>query len=260
LFEIDPAIVVAGLGVGFLVGMTGMGGGALMTPILVLGFGVPPLSAVSSDVVASMFMKPVGGGVHLRRGSVHRGIVLWLALGSVPAAFGGVWLLRSVGGDSLEPVLRFALGLALLAAASAIVIRTYLGRRRTAVGEDEAHVEVRPLPTLLIGLAGGLIVSATSVGSGSLMIVALLFLYPTLRPAALVGTDLVQAVPLVAAAALGHLMFGDVQAAVTGSVILGAVPGAYLGANASVRAPDRLVRSAVTVVLAASGLKLVGAF
>ena len=260
MFEIDPAIVATGLAVGFLVGMTGMGGGALMTPILVLGFGIPPLSAVSSDVVASMFMKPVGGSVHLRRGTVHRGIVLWLALGSVPSAFGGVWLLRSAGGDALEPILRFALGLALLAAASAIVLRAYLGSRRAAIEETEAPVEVRRLATLLVGVAGGLVVSATSVGSGSLMIVALLFLYPALRPAALVGTDLVQAAPLVAAAALGHLLFGEVHAAVTGSIILGAVPGAYLGAHASVRAPDRLVRSAVTVVLATSGLKLVGAF
>ncbi|MDG4775171.1 sulfite exporter TauE/SafE family protein [Solwaraspora sp. WMMD792] len=269
----DWVLVLAGCGIGIIVGLTGMGGGALMTPMLVIFFGVPPLAAVSSDLVVSAVMKPVGGLVHIRRRTVHWSLVGWLCLGSVPSAFAGVLLLRSLGdGERLQQGIKVALGVALVLAAAGLVFRTYTrmaehaARRRTGTaglpGSDTAPAEpplrARPLPTVLIGAVGGLIVGMTSVGSGSLIIIALLMLYPLLRPAFLVGTDLVQAVPLVIAAAVGHLLFGDFRLDLTTSLLLGAVPGAWLGAQLSSRAPGGLVRRALTLVLLASAMKLLG--
>jgi len=273
---VDWVLVLAGCAIGIIVGLTGMGGGALMTPMLVIFFGIPPLAAVSSDLVVSAIMKPVGGLVHVRRRTVNWVLVGWLCVGSVPAAFTGVLLLRSLGaGERLQEGIKFALGVALLLAAAGLVFRTYTRmvdhatRQRataTAVSETsgapaaplDAPLLARPVPTVLIGALGGLIVGMTSVGSGSLIIIALLMLYPLLHPAHLVGTDLVQAVPLVIAAALGHLLFGDFRLDLTTSLLLGAVPGAWFGAQLSARAPGGLVRRALTLVLLASALKLLG--
>ncbi len=262
-------MVLAGLIVGFVVGLTGMGGGALMTPVLVLFFGVTPLAAVSSDLVAAAIMKPVGSWVHIRRGTIHWALVRWLVLGSVPSAFAGVLVLKALGGSSgVQDVVKMALGVALIVAAGSIVAKAYLSlvsrvKRQAAIarGEDVAPTStgplvIRPLPTVLIGVAGGLIVGMTSVGSGSLIIIALLALYPALTANRLVGTDLVQAVPLVASAAVGHLLFGDFRLDLTGSLLIGSIPGVYLGAQLSSRAPGGLIRKALVIVLLASGLKL----
>ncbi|MFI5910153.1 sulfite exporter TauE/SafE family protein [Dactylosporangium sp. NPDC051541] len=251
----DPLLAFAGLGVGVIVGLTGMGGGALMTPILVLFFGVPPLAAVSSDLAASAVMKPFGGWVHARRGSVNWGLVRWLCVGSVPSAFLGVLLMRAIGGgDSVQDVVRIALGVALLLAVAGLLIKTY--RRSRDSGGGTAAVVVRPVPTLLLGAVGGLVVGMTSVGSGSLIIVILLALYPALAPRDLVGTDLVQAIPLVVAAALGHALFGDLKLDLAAAVLVGSVPGVLLGARLSARAPAGVVRAALVIVLIASALKL----
>jgi uncharacterized membrane protein YfcA len=255
---LDLTVALAGLLVGFVVGLTGMGGGALMTPLLVLLFGVEPLTAVSSDIVASMVMKPVGGAVHWSRGTVHRGLVLWLMLGSVPSAFLGVLLLRSFGnGAGLQSLVKEALGVALLVVVTGLVLRPLLQRGR-AKNDSVAPLEVRPLPTLLIGVLGGLVVGVTSVGSGSLMSIMLLLLYPRMRLKELVGTDLVQAIPLVASAACGHLLFGDFKLGLTASILIGSIPGVFVGAHFSSRAPDYVIRPALVVVLLASGLKLLG--
>lgn len=257
----DWWVALAGLGVGFVVGLTGMGGGALMTPILVLGFGIQPLAAVSSDLVAALVMKPFGAGVHLRHGTVNLRLVRWLVAGSVPAAFCGALLLESLG-DGIQNELEVLLGIALLLAASSMVARAVIQKRRgMQVGEDGAQhdIAVRPIPTLVVGVIGGLVVGITSVGSGSLMIVALLLLYPALSAGQLVGTDLVQAIPLVAAAALGHLLFGDVHVEVTGALLVGGIPGTYIGARFSSRAPDHIIRPVLMIVLLISGLKLLGA-
>lgn len=256
---IDPGVALAGLLVGFTVGLTGMGGGALLTPIMILFFRVSPLAAVSSDLVVSLAMKPVGGGVHLRRGKVNRQLVGWLALGSVPAAFAGVLLLGLILGDHPGARLKPLLGAVLLVAAAAMVVKGYLQRGRQASGLALPLV-VRPLLTVVIGAVGGLVVGLTSVGSGSLVIVMLMVAYPALPASQLVGTDLVQAVPLVASAALGHLLFGDVRLALTLSLLLGALPGVYAGARLSAGAPDRLLRPVLVVILASSGLKLTGVF
>lgn len=265
---IDWLMVLAAGGVGIVVGLTGMGGGALMTPVLVLLFGVPPLTAVSSDLVAAAVMKPVGSIVHLRRGTVSLPLVGWLCIGSVPAAFGGVLLARSLGtGDDVQHVIQLALGAALLIAAAGLTTRAYLrllerARRRDGradpLPQGRPEPRVRPLPTVAIGVVGGLVVGLTSVGSGSLIIIALMALYPTLKASQLVGTDLVQAVPLVASAALGHILFGDFKLAVTLSLLIGSVPGVWVGAHLSARAPGGIVRRALAFVLLASALKLLG--
>ena len=252
---LDPAIALAGLVVGFSVGLTGMGGGALMTPILVLFFKIHPLAAVSSDLLASLVMKPVGGSVHLRRGTVRKDLVLWLCVGSVPAAFAGALILRALGGN-VDELLKRALGVALLAAAISIMVKAELQRRREARGEAPPVV-INRASTVLVGAIGGLVVGITSVGSGSLIIVMLLLLYPGLRASELVGTDLIQAIPLVGAATLGHLLFGDVRLGLTASLLVGALPGVYVSARLSARADDRVVRPALFVLLLTSGLKLV---
>ncbi|CAI7974958.1 putative membrane transporter protein [Frankia sp. Hr75.2] len=258
--DVDPLVTLAGLLVGFVVGLTGMGGGALMTPILVLLFGVQPLAAVSSDLVASAVMKPVGATVHLRRGTVHRGLVGWLVLGSVPAGFCGVLVLRALGdGAAVQDRIKVTMGAILIVAALAMLAKAEIDRRRGPGSADAAVIIVRPLPTLAIGVVGGLVVGMTSVGSGSLIIVLLLWLYPSIRGSQLVGTDLAQAVPLVAAASLGHLIFGDFQLGLTGSLLLGSLPGVYLGARISAgTSTSRVIRPAVVVVVSLSGLKLVG--
>src|SRR6266508_4423524 len=288
----DLALAVAGLLVGFTVGLTGMGGGALMTPILVLLFRVQPLAAVSSDLVASFIMKPLGGGVHLRRGTVNFALAKWLMVGSVPAAFAGVLVLRRLGdGAVVQARVKEALGIALVAAASSIAAKALLqyraarqARRRAPASTDQVRTapagggapagegapagdgapageapparpgrrfRARPLPTVLVGAAGGLVVGMTSVGSGSLMIVMLMLLYPMLSSSELVGTDLVQAIPLVGSAALGHLLFGDFKLGLTASLLVGCLPGVYFGAR------DGVSRPALAVILLASGLKLV---
>jgi uncharacterized protein len=264
--NLDPVLALASFGIGVVVGLTGMGGGALMTPVLVLFFNVPPLTAVSSDLVASAVMKPVGSVVHLRRGTVHLGLVKWLCIGSIPGAFSGVLIARSLGhGQHMQDVIRMALGVALLLAAAGLIVRAYVrlvqrARRRDGrarpLPEGPPRVTLKPLATVLLGVMGGVVVGLTSVGSGSLIIIALMALYPTLTANELVGTDLVQAVPLVASAAVGHILFGDFHMDLTTSLLVGCIPGVWLGAHLSARAPGGLVRRALAFVLLASALKL----
>jgi uncharacterized membrane protein YfcA len=258
--EQDFLLALTGLIVGFIVGVTGMGGGALMTPILVILFRVHPLAAVSSDLVASVFMKPVGAAVHYRRGTVWREMVLWLVVGSVPSAFAGVIVLRLLGnGRDIQQVVQVALGLALIAAAVAIVVRASLQQRTESDRPAQPAAErVHKLPTIAVGVVGGLVVGMTSVGSGSLIIVALMLLYPRLSMARLVGTDLAQAIPLVASASLGHILYGDFQLGLTLPILVGAISGVFIGARTSAQAPSRIIRRAVLYVLIASGLKLLG--
>jgi hypothetical protein len=239
--SIDPYIVLASAVVGFLVGMTGAGGGALMTPMLILLFGIKPSTAISSDLVAAVLMRPVGAVVHMTKRTVNYRLVGWMVLGSVPAALFGTYTLHLFGNSKgAEDHVQIALGTALLLGAGAMLFRYALdrrsGRRRHGlIGE----VVVRPLPTVAIGVVGGFVVGMTSVGAGSLMIVLLLFLYPLLGANQLVGTDLTQAVPLTVAAALGALAFGHVEFGLTLSIIVGSVPAVLAGSLISSRAPDR---------------------
>jgi uncharacterized membrane protein YfcA len=188
-----------------------------MTPMLILLFGVKPSTAISSDLVASVVMRPVGALVHLHKGTVNLRLVGWMVLGSIPTAFLGAYVLHLMAhSKSAQNNIEMALGAALLVGAAAMVLRFYLDRLKGHARQGEVHgITVRPFLTVVIGLIGGLIVGMTSVGSGSLMIVLLLFAYPLLGANQLVGTDLTQAVPLTIAAALGALAFGHVEVSVT---------------------------------------------
>jgi uncharacterized membrane protein YfcA len=258
--HLDPYIILGSAIIGLLVGMTGAGGGALMTPMLILLFGVTPSSAISSDLVAAVLMRPIGAVVHMRAGTVNFKLVRWMVAGSVPAAFLGSYLLHLMGNaSSAETNIEMFLGVALLVGAAAMALRFVIDRR----GGNQRHATVqeiqpRPLLTLAVGIVGGVIVGMTSVGSGSLMIVALLFLYPRIGANQLVGTDLTQAVPLTFAAALGALAFGHVEFAVTGSLVIGAVPAVLVGSLLSSSVPDRFVRPVIAFAIYASGLKYVG--
>jgi uncharacterized protein len=265
--HIQLGIAVAAAIVGFTVGLTGMGGGALMTPILLIFFSINPTAAVSSDLVAAMVMKPVGGGVHIRRRTVRWDMVKWLCVGSIPAAFGGVMVLQQVGDpQAIEDATKTLLGFTLLLAAAAMVFKSYLQGRRSAqarrAGLDPyASAEptrVKPIPTIFVGILGGFLVGLTSVGSGSIIIVCLMLLYPRLRGAQLVGTDLVQAIPLVSAAALAHILVGDFELGLTTNILIGALPAVWIGARMSSKAPDGVIRPALVFVLVATSLKLLG--
>jgi uncharacterized membrane protein YfcA len=263
--DLNPYVVLGSAVVGLLVGLTGAGGGALMTPMLILLFNVKPSAAISSDLVAAVVMRPVGSLVHMRTGTVNYRLVGWMCAGSVPMAFLGAYLLHLLGAHggqqstSQQQHVETALGVALLAGTAAMLLRSWLdqrsGHQRTqAIGS----LRVRPAVTIAIGAVGGLVVGMTSVGSGSLMIVLLLFAYPAIAARQLVGTDLTQAVPLTAAAALGALMFGSVQFGLTTAVIIGSVPAVLAGSLLSSRAPDKYVRPVITFVIFASGLKYAG--
>ncbi|MGD0981818.1 MAG: sulfite exporter TauE/SafE family protein [Solirubrobacteraceae bacterium] len=258
--HVDPYIVLGSAVVGLLVGMTGAGGGALMTPMLILLFGVTPSTAISSDLVAAVLMRPIGAGVHLRAGTVNLRLVRWMVIGSVPAAFFGAYLLHVMGNaKTAQDNIEMALGAALLLGAAAMTLRLALDRRagNTRSGTVQSVI-ARPLPTVVVGVIGGVIVGMTSVGSGSLMIVLLLFLYPAIGANQLVGTDLTQAVPLTLAAALGALVFGHVEFGVTASLVIGSVPAVFIGSLISSRVPDRYVRPTIAFVIFASGLKYIG--
>ena len=258
--HVDPYIVLGSAVVGFLVGMTGAGGGALMTPMLILLFGVKPSTAISSDLVAAVVMRPFGSFVHLHKGTVNLRLVGWMVLGSSPMAFLGSYLLHLLGNaQAAEEHVQTVLGSALLVGAAAMVLRYVLDRRASRARDGAVRdITIRPFVTVLIGMVGGLIVGLTSVGSGSLMIVLLLFLYPMLGANQLVGTDLTQAVPLTLAAALGALTFGHVEFSVTSSLIIGSVPAVLVGSYLSSTVPDRYIRPVITFVILASGLKYVG--
>ena len=259
LLQVHPHLVVAGALVGLLVGLTGMGGGALLTPILVLVFQVPPLAAVSSDLLTSLVMKPFGAAVHLARGTVNKPVLGWLVAGSVPAAFVGSVAIGLLGHgahrSTVQSVITIIIAVALIGSVGATLVRLWHERRRI---EHRALV-VRPRLTIAIGAVGGLAVGLTSVGAGTLIIAMLVLCYPRLSPRELVGTDIVQAIPLVASATLGHLLFGDVRLTLTASLLIGAVPAVLLGARFSAIASPRLSRPVMAAVLAGSAAALLHA-
>ena len=243
---------LVGVLAGLAIGMTGMGGGVLLTPIMVLFLGVPANVAVSNDLLISLAVKPVGVFAHGKAGTVRRDIVWRLACGSVPAAFLGAVLVNTWFEDNANGM-KYLIGGALLVAVVMMFVRLLMGRRT-----GDAAPAARTVPTVLIGVVGGLLVGMTSVGSGSLMLVLLSLLYPTMASRNLVGTDLAQAIPLVASAVAGHLLFGDIRLSIVLPVLLGAFPGVWLGSRWSVKMPDRALRPMLMVLVGASGLRLVG--
>ncbi len=258
--HLDLYKTLAGMIVGFVIGLTGMGGGALMTPVLVLMFGINPGTAVSADVVTSLVLKPFGGSIHVRRRTVNWRLVQWLMIGSIPSAFAGAYILDEVIGTSNQHTVKQILGWVLIVAAGAILAKLILQARRkeAPVTEMMDAALVRPIPTLVVGALGGLIVGMTSVGSGSLIIVMLMLMYPKLSSKEMVGTDLVQAIPLVGAAAIGHYLFGSLDFSIIGSVLLGAIPAVMVGAHFSSKSADRYIRPVLVAVLAISSCGLLG--
>jgi uncharacterized protein len=254
----DIGLISTGLFIGVLVGLIGMSGGALLIPMLVLGFRASPLTAVSSGLLVALVMKPVGAAVHMQQRTVHWGIVRWLVIGSMPAALVGAMVIGTVGHtpDTENALKLFIGGISCLSVAMTI-LRQVLDRRR---GERAGRQpQVRPLLTMMIGAIGGFAVGMTSVGAGSLIVALLLVVYPELQAARLIGTDIVQAVPLVAAATVAHLHYGDVQLALVSSLLLGALPGVYLGARFSTRSIGVLIRPMISMVLLVSALVMLEA-
>jgi hypothetical protein len=254
--HIDIYLVLGSAVVGLLVGLTGMGGGALMTPMLVLLFGVTPSAAIASDLMAAFFMKPAGVVIHWRRKTVNTSVVRYLCYGSVPAAFFGTYVTHLLGQSAVaEHRLQILLGTALIIGAVAIFYRSVFVE--TPASGDE-HVKARPVPTVFIGVVGGFMVGLTSVGAGSLILVLLVMVYPTLSNKQLVGTDLAQSLPLTFSAALGTLLFGHVQLGLTSSIVIGSVPMVIVGSLLSSRSNGYLLRRVITGVVLLSGLKYVG--
>lgn len=252
--HIDLFMVLGSAVVGLLVGLTGVGGGALMTPMLVLVFGITPTAAITSDLVAALFMKPAGVAIHWRKKTVHTGLVRYLCYGSLPAAFLGTYVMHVLGQSAVaEHRLQILLGTALIIGALAM-----LGRTMLPPTASEQGIVVRKGATIAIGAVGGFMVGLTSVGAGSLILVLLLFLYPSLRNSQLVGTDLAQSVPLTLSATLGTLLFSHVDFSLTTSIIIGSVPAVIVGSLLSARANGLGLRRIITAAVLLSGLKYVG--
>ena len=263
LADIDFSLSLGGLIAGIIVGLTGMGGAALVTPMLVLVFGINPATAVSSDVVAAAIMKPVGSRVHIRNKTVHWGLVAWLSAGSIPGVLVGSYLFNAVLSTSdASDTIKTWLGAVLLLAVAAMVAKTFIAARAyRKYGHQEqlgTTMPVKPVPTFILGATVGLIVGMTSVGSGSLVVTVLLLLYPLLRPSVLVGTDLTQAVPMLIAGAIAHAGFGVIDMAVVVSLLIGQIPGVLIGSRLSTRYDGHLLRYLLMVILAVTALKLLG--
>lgn len=250
----------AGLLVGILVGATGVGGGAVMTPVLVLLFGIAPHTAVGTDLIFASVTKFVGVGVHGSQGRVDWQIFRRLSLGSIPAA---VITLLWMRGNNLAGLrddrIIFLLGAVLIATAVAMVTRPLLNRvGRSLRTADPAHFKLVQLPlTVLAGAVLGFLVTVTSVGAGALGAVMLVFLYPLrLTAGRLVATDLAHAIPLALVAGFGHVLLGNVDVRLLGQLLVGSIPGVWLGAHYGAKLPDAVLRVCIAVVLGLVGFKL----
>jgi len=255
------SILMAGFFVGVVVGLTGMGGGALMTPALIfLGVG-DAATVVTADLTAAAVYKTGGAIVHQREGSPNMQLAKWLILGSVPMALLGPHLVSwFTDPEDLDSTLKLCIGFALLFAAATYALRLYVNlvRRAGGKGHYTGHEDprVRPVPTLLVGALGGLLVGVTSVGSGSVIMIALLMLYPGLAAVKLVGTDLVQAVPLVLAAAISNIVLHGLDWSILVPLVLGSVPGTLIGSKIAPRVPQSFIRRGIVIVLTMSGVAL----
>ena len=255
----DPAIVMFGLGVGVLVGATGMGGGSLMTPLLILLFGIKPVVAVGTDLAYAAVTKTVGGFRHLVKGKVHRRMSLWLALGSCPGALVGVYvlsLLRDAYGSGFDKLLLVLISGALLLTGGLILLRALAlseaGRRERGQLKMETRHKVA---AVALGFTIGVVLGVTSAGSGTLIAVGLIVGF-RLTPHLVVGTDVVHAALLLWVAAAAHLVSGNVDLGLAGTILIGSVPGVWVGTNLSTRLPADALRPALAIVLVASGLAL----
>lgn len=249
---IDLTTVLSGLVVGMLVGATGVGGGSLMTPLLVLLMGVPPATAVGTDLLYASVTKAGGAWAHGRRGNVDWKLAKLLCLGSLPAAVATLVLLNalSVDADRYNTIITKTLGVALVFTAAALLLKDRLHaaalRRRVDSPNDE--VESR-IPTIVTGVVLGVLVTASSVGAGALGVTALLFLYPGMVAVRIVGTDIAHAVPLTLVAGLGHASLGGVDWGLLGNLLCGSLPGVYIGSSLGRLMSERVLRFALASIL-----------
>ena len=256
----DPAIILFGLGVGVLVGTTGMGGGSLMTPLLILVFGIKPVVAVGTDLAYAAVTKTVGGWRHFRKGTVFPRMAFWLAVGSCPGALVGVWLLarlRTAWGDDFDTFMLVAIGAALLLTGALVLLRAlaladYAARERQAFRMQTRH----KVAAVALGGSIGFVLGITSAGSGTLIAIGLILGF-RLSPHRVVGTDVAHAAVLLWVAAAAHLVSGNIDFGLAGTILLGSVPGVWLGAHLSTRLPQEWLRLALATVMLASGLSLV---
>jgi uncharacterized protein len=255
----DPALVIFGFGIGLLVGMTGMGGASLMTPLLILVFGISPVTAIGTDIFYAAVTKTVGGYQHLKLKTVHRGIAFWLAVGSVPSAIAGVWvieLLQRSYGDDLDKLVLGMLGGALLVVGIATLLRSVFFKdviaERSAMHLYRRHI----IAAVVTGVVTGFVIGLTSAGSGTLIAIALIAIF-RLTPQRVVGTDVFHAAVLLWAAGIAHWVGGNVDFVLAGNILLGSIPGVIVGTHLSVRAPQAFLRRALAVVLIASGVTLI---
>lgn len=250
----DLRLTAAGLLVGIIAGMSGIGGSALLAPILILVFGVKASVAVGTDLVYSVPMKAIAAYAHVRQGTVDLRIVKLLAAGGIPGALAGLVLFAvvraRVPAAQLEHVLRHAIGIVILTASAATIVSTVMSRR------NPPSAVMRPRATVAIGALVGFLVALTSIGSGSITLPLLLLAMPAIRLHALIGSEIVFAALMVPVAAAGHIAFANVDWTMALSLTVGALPGAYLGAKLCARLGDRTLRPAVIGILAFAGFKL----
>jgi uncharacterized protein len=255
---VDFALVAFGLGVGILVGMTGIGGGSLMTPMLILVFGVTPVTAIGTDLAYAAVTKTVGGYKHLRQKTVDIRLSSWMAIGSVPAAIGGVYVLTLLedwlGHDFEDAVIAILAG-ALLLTGAATLVRAFLKRMHERERETIEMERRHKVAAVVLGLCVGFVLGVTSAGSGALIAVGLILLF-RLAPQRVVGTDVFHAAILLWAAGLAHVTAGNVDFGLAGTILLGSVPGVWLGSHWSVRVEPAVLRTTLAVVLIGAGLAL----
>ena len=256
LATIDPAYCVSGFGVGMLVGLTGVGGGSLMTPLLVLLFGIHPGTAVGTDLLYAAITKSVGTLVHSAHRSVDWRIVGRLAAGSVPSTALTILVLSQTGGgEGHAPLISFVLGCALLLTALSLFFRRQIMALAAQFGPGEPR---HPAAwTIAVGVGLGVLVSLSSVGAGALGVTALILLYPTISTVRLVGSDIAHAVPLTLVAGLGHWYLGSVNFALLGSLLVGSIPGILIGSLLATRVPDGVLRPLLACTLLLVGGRLV---
>ena len=261
--QMNPKFTLIGLIIGFLIGLTGVGGGSLMTPVMILVMGVKPIIAVGTDLAYGAITKIVGAGAHLRQGTVHRRTAYLLASGSVPATLLGVGLtdhIRTTTPAFVSVFLLRAIAWTLIVVAAVLVLGPLLqryGRERRDVRDvAEMWGEKHPWILPIAGAVVGFLVGLTSVGSGSLIIVGLFFLYPRWQSKDLVGTDVFHAAILVSAASLAQFASGNVNVGMMASLLLGSMPGVLIGSRLSIGFPERLLRFSLAGLLFASGVRL----
>jgi uncharacterized protein len=256
----DPTLALFGLGIGTLVGMTGMGGASLMTPLLIIVFGISPVTAIGTDIFYAAITKTVGGWQHLKQGTVHKALAFWMAVGSVPAAIGGVfvieWLQREYGEDEVKQVVLGMLGAALLVVGVATLLRGWF--LSDAIPERYAmHLYRRHIIAAIVtGATTGFVIGLTSAGSGTLIAIVLIMVF-RLTPQRVVGTDVFHAAILLWAAGAAHWVGGNIDFGLAGNILIGSIPGVVIGSRLAIRAPQTFLRNALGVVLIASAITLI---